>query len=129
MTNLAVAARPLDEAALARLCKGPTPEIRTALHDLATLHLLRRAAQTRGHQLRHALLAEAVVTDLLADEGRDLHAGIAQQLIASHDPALAADIAEHFAAAGQTSDELRWRAFAAYDAEKKYASSEAVIHR
>jgi hypothetical protein len=118
MAGLAVVAGSFDRGALARLCGG-----RSATFALlcGTWHrgLLHRSEETSGVQLRHALLAEAVAGDLLVDERRELHVRIAHLLAAWHGPAMAADIAEHFAAANRPSDELRWRAIAAREAEAK----------
>jgi predicted ATPase len=127
MASLAVAARPLEGAELARLCGRPVREVQAALPDLASRRLLPGSEESSGVQLRHALLAEAVVGDLLVDERRDLHVRIAQLMAALHGPAVAADIAEHFAAANRPREELRWRAIAAREA--KYASREAAVHR
>jgi DNA-binding CsgD family transcriptional regulator len=126
---LAVAARPLDEATVALLCQRTELEARAALRDLLGRQLLRRPDDAGRHQLRHALLGEAISAELLPSERAELHARVADTLAARTDPSLAAQIAAHFAAAGRAADELRWRAVAAHEAETKYASREAAMHR
>jgi DNA-binding CsgD family transcriptional regulator/tetratricopeptide (TPR) repeat protein len=128
LAALAVAARPLDEVTVALLCQRPDREVRVALRELLERRLLRRPDDAGRHQLRHALLGEAISSELLPSERAELHARVADTLAASGDSSLAAQIAEHYGASAQISDELRWRAVAAHEAETKYASREAVIH-
>ena len=79
-----------------------------------------------GCRPRHALLAEAISADLLADERRQLHAGVAEALESLADPALSAEIAGHWAAAGRPDDELRALMVAAESSRRVYAFSEAA---
>ena len=125
---LAVAARPLNEAAVARLCERPNREVRGALRDLLARRLLRRPDPAGRHQLRHALLAEAVSGDLLPGERGELHARVAQMMADWNDPAVAAQIAEHLAAAERPADELHWRVIAGRRADAVFASKEAADH-
>ena len=78
------------------------------------------------HQLRHALLAEAVAGELLPSEQQELHARVAELMGAWNDPSVAAQIAEHYAAAPRPADELRWRVLAGRHADAVYASTEAA---
>jgi DNA-binding CsgD family transcriptional regulator len=123
---LAVAARPLDEASVARVCARPQPDVRDALRDLLARRLLRRPDRTGVHQLRHALLAEAISGELLPGERRELHARVAALLTDRNDPSLAAQIAEHYAGADRAADELRWRVIAGRHADAVYAPNEAA---
>ena len=75
MVALAVAARPLPEAALTRLCRRSEADVRAALRELLAQRLLRQPDQAGRVQLRHALLAEAITADLLASDRRELHLG------------------------------------------------------
>jgi DNA-binding CsgD family transcriptional regulator len=125
---LAVAARPLDEASMALLCQRSDREVREALRDLRAQWLLRRPDAAGRHQLRHALLGEAVGGELLPSERAELHARIADTMVDWHDPSLAAQIAEHFAAAGRPGDELRWRVRAGRHADAVFAAAEAAQH-
>jgi tetratricopeptide (TPR) repeat protein len=128
LVALAVAARALDERALGELCSRPVPLIQDALRELLAARLLRRADAAGRYQLRHALLAEAVDTELLAGERAELHARVAAVLAATDDPAVSAEVAEHFAGAGRRADELRWRVIAARHADSVFASAEAARH-
>jgi DNA-binding CsgD family transcriptional regulator len=123
---LAVAARPLDEATVARLCQRSDQDAREALRDLLAQELLRRPDTAGRHQLRHALLGEAISGELLPSERAELHARVADALAAEHDPSRAAQIAEHLAAAGRPEDELRWRIRAGRCADAVFASAEAA---
>jgi predicted ATPase len=125
---LAVAARPLDEASVARLCQRPDLEVRYALRDLLGRRLLRRPDGAGRHQLRHALLGEAISGELLPSERAELHARIADMLADGHDASLAAQIAAHLAAAGRPADELRWRVIAGRHADAVFAPAEAAQH-
>jgi DNA-binding CsgD family transcriptional regulator len=126
--TLAVATRPLDERALAKLCEQPVEVVQDALRDLLAARLLRRPDTAGRYQLRHALLAETVGTELLAGVRADLHARVADLLAATDDPAVSAEVAEHFAAAGRSVDELRWRVIAARHADSVFAAAEAAAH-
>jgi predicted ATPase len=128
LAALAVASRPLDEPALARLCDQLELDVREALRDLITRQLLRRPDGSGRYQLRHALLAEAISSDLLASERTELHSRIAELMAGWNDPGLAAEIAEHLAAAGRPQEELRWRVLAGRHADTMYASTEAAQH-
>ena len=125
---LAVAARPMPEYALARLCGTDEAAVREALRDLLLARLLRRPDRAGGHQLRHALLAEAINSELLPGERRELHARVAELMAGWPDSGLAAEIAAHFAEAEIPNEELRWRVLAGREAEAVYASKEAAGH-
>jgi DNA-binding CsgD family transcriptional regulator/tetratricopeptide (TPR) repeat protein len=128
LAALAVAARPLDESAIVRLCDRPDHEVRQALRDLRTRRLLRRPDGAGRHQLRHSLLGEAIYGDLLPSERSELHGRVADLMEDWHDPSVAAQIAEHVAAAGRPGDELGWRVRAARYADAVYAFREAAEH-
>ncbi|MGN9910183.1 helix-turn-helix transcriptional regulator [Phytohabitans sp. LJ34] len=104
LSVLAVAGRPVPETVVARVTGMAAADVAAAMHELldAKLALPDRA----GCRTQHALLAEAVAGDLLADERRDTHAGLAAALQALGDPALSAEIAGHWSAAGRPHDEL-----------------------
>jgi DNA-binding CsgD family transcriptional regulator len=128
LAALAVAARPLDEVALAALSARSEPELRRGLRALLDRRLLRRPDPAGRYQLGHALLGEALRADLLPSERQTLHGRVAEQLADWNDPALAAQTAEHFAAAGRPMDELRWRIFAGRQANSVFAAAEAAPH-
>src|SRR5262249_7298463 len=95
LAGLAVAARPLNEATVALVCQRPDVEVRAALRDLLDRQLLCRPDDAGQHQLRHALLGEAISAELLPSERAELHVRVADTLAARNDPRLAAQIAEH----------------------------------
>jgi DNA-binding CsgD family transcriptional regulator len=128
LTALAVAGRGLDEELLLAITGLSLPRLGTAVRDLADARLIDRPPSDGRYQLRHALVGEAIAADLLAGERREQHAVIAQTLIA-HDAADGAgEVAEHWAAAGRMSEELRWRLAAATEAGQVYAHREAATH-
>jgi DNA-binding CsgD family transcriptional regulator/tetratricopeptide (TPR) repeat protein len=128
LDTLAVAAEPLDEQALLKVCGRSGPEVRAALRDLLSRRLLRAPDRAGRHQLRHALLGEAISDDMLPDARRDLHLSLASMMADRDEKALGAQIAEHLAAAGHPGDELRWRVIAAQQADAVPAAAEASAH-
>lgn len=128
LAGLAVAGQPLDEAALIQLTGLPDREVREALRDLLARRLLRKPDAAGRHQLRHALLAEAVSDRLLPSERRELHAQTAGLIAAREDPSAAAAVAEHYEAARQPTEELMWRIRAGRQADAVFAAKEAGQH-
>ena len=134
---LAVARRPMAENLVAQITGLAPRVVASAMRELAEARLLADGDERSdlGCRPRHALLAEAISADLLADERRHLHAGVAQALESLADPALSAEIAGHWAAAGRPHDELRALMVAAESSRRVYAYSEAAdlwlraIHR
>ncbi|HEX6684688.1 MAG TPA: AAA family ATPase [Candidatus Limnocylindrales bacterium] len=125
---LAVASRPISEIMVARVTGMATAEVASAMHELvdARLALPDSDRPELGCRARHALLAEAVVGDMLADERRDVHAAIAAALEAVEDPALSAEIAGHWSAAARPHDELRSLLDAAEHSHRLRAYSQAA---
>ena len=125
VTALAIARRPLDEAAFCALTGRPAGEIVQAVRDLTARRLLQRSDGGEW-QLGHVLLAEAVCSELTAMEQGDWHLRVAKHLASLNDPSLASEVAEHFAAVGVPVEELRWRARAAMRADSVYAPAQAA---
>lgn len=125
---LAVAGRPIPETVVARVTGMAPAAVASATHELidARLALPDSVRPELGCRAQHALLAEAVAGDLLADERRDVHAGIAAALQAMEDPALSAEIAGHWSAAGRPDDELRSLLDAAEHSHRLRAYSQAA---
>jgi len=125
---LAVAGRPMPERLVAQVTGLAPQVVASSMRELAETKLLATddARSELGCRPRHALLAEAISADLLADERRQLHAGVAEALEGLADPALSAEIAGHWAAAGRPEDELRALVVAAEGSRRVYAFSEAV---
>jgi DNA-binding CsgD family transcriptional regulator len=122
---LAIARRPLHEAALCTLTGRPVGEIVRAVRDLSDRRLLQRA-DGGEHQLRHVLLAEAVCGDMTATEQYDWHLRLAKYLASINESSVANEVSEHFAVAGLHAEELRWRARAAKYADSVYAPAQAA---
>jgi DNA-binding CsgD family transcriptional regulator/tetratricopeptide (TPR) repeat protein len=128
LAALAVASRPLAEAALGEVT-GLGPEaVRRGLLELAAARLL--ADQTAGEasRPRHALLAEAVAGALLGGERAALHERVAAVLESAGDEMLAAEAAGHWSAAGQPARELPARVAAGRAAERVFGYADAVVH-
>jgi tetratricopeptide (TPR) repeat protein len=122
---LAIARRPLGEAALCSLTGHPTGEIVHAVRDLSACRLLQRS-EGGDHQLRHVLLAEAACAEMTATEQYDWHLRVANHLASLNESSVADEVAEQFAAAGLHAEELRWRARAAQYADSVYAPAQAA---
>jgi DNA-binding CsgD family transcriptional regulator/tetratricopeptide (TPR) repeat protein len=128
MVALAVAARPIPESALAQLCGIDEAAVRAALRELLMARLLRRPDRAGRHQLRHALLAEAINSELLPGDRQALHARVGKLMAGWSESGLAAEISAHFAEAEIPTEELRWRVLAGREADAVYASREAAGH-
>jgi DNA-binding CsgD family transcriptional regulator len=108
---------------------GLAPEAtRRGLHELAAARLLGEGKADGTYRVRHALLAEAVAGGLLPGELKVLHARCAEALQAAADEALAAEVAGHWAAAGQQERELSARIAAGVAAERVFGYAEAAAH-
>jgi DNA-binding CsgD family transcriptional regulator len=128
LTALATAGRGLDEALLTAITGLPGSRLGIAVRDLADARLIARPCPDGRYRLRHALVGEAVAADMLAGERRKQHAVIAGALIAQAAADGAGEVAEHWAAAGRTSEEIRWRVAAATQAARVYAHREVATH-
>jgi predicted ATPase len=124
---LSVAARPLDDQALAAVSGVSGEVLDDALGELVQTRLV-TSAVTGGHRARHALLAEAVEGDLPPHRRRALHACVADTLAALGEAAPAAEVAAHWAVAQDAAAELRWTVRAAKAAEGVHAFAEAARH-
>src|SRR5262249_26192025 len=94
----------------------------------AAAGLLAEDTSDGGHRPRHALLGEAVAAGLLPGERAVLHKRAARALAAAGDPALAAEVAGHWQAAGRLAEELPARIAAAEAAERVCGCAEAAAH-
>jgi DNA-binding CsgD family transcriptional regulator/tetratricopeptide (TPR) repeat protein len=126
LTALAVAARPLAESDLAASCLCRVDEVRVGLRELLDERLIQRPDERGAYRVRHALLAEAITTDLLPGDRSDVHGRIAQAMAAWSDDQVANEIADHYSAAGRTAPELPWRIRAAGRADAVFAPREAA---
>jgi len=126
LAGLAVAGRPLTEAQLREITGLDTETVREGLRELAAARLLAEDTAGGGHRPRHALLAEAVADGLLPGERAMLHERTAVTL--AGDPALAAEAAGHWQAAGRAAEELPARVAAASAAERVFGYAQAAAH-
>ena len=118
---LGVADRPLRAGQLAEITVlDPVPGLR----ELDEQRLL-APADGPEVRLRHPLVAEAVRQHLVPGEAPEVHRRVATVLAAAPDPP-AAEIAQHWAAAGDDREELRWRIPAARAASARYAVEAAA---
>jgi DNA-binding CsgD family transcriptional regulator len=126
LAGLAVAGRPLTEGQLGEVTGLQVDAVRRGLRELAAARLLAEGAAGGGHRPRHALLAEAVAGGLLAGERAVLHERTARVL--AGDPALAAESAGHWQAAGRPAEELPARIAAGQAAERVFGYAQAAAH-
>ena len=127
LSALAVAGRPLSERFLGEVTGLDADTARAAVRELTAVRLL--ATPTDGGlRPRHALLGEAVAAELLPSERVSLHERVARAQQAAGDDTLAAEAAGHWAAAGQSGEELRARLTAARAAEYVAAYADAAAH-
>ncbi|WP_432877408.1 helix-turn-helix transcriptional regulator [Kribbella sp. CA-245084] len=126
---LAVVGRPVTEALVVEIAAIDGGAVRAALKELAAGRLLVDRTSDGGYRPRHALLAEAVVAELLPGERSELHSRVAEALEGLADTRLAAEVAGHWAAAGRPTEELRARLGAADAAEHMFAYDEVATHK
>ena len=126
LAGLAVAGRSLGEDLLAAVTGLEVEAVRRGLRELAAARLLAEDTTGGGHRPRHALLAEAVAAGLLPGERAVLHERAARAL--AGDPALAAEVAGHWQAAGRPAEELLARVSAAEAAERVFGYDEAAVY-
>ena len=126
LAGLAVAGRPLDEDVLGAVTGLEAGAVRRGLRELAEARLLAQDASDGGHRPRHALLGEAVAAGLLPGERAVLHERAARAL--AGDPALAAEVAGHWQAAGRPAEELPARVAAAEAAKRVCGYAQAAAH-
>lgn len=116
---LGVAERPLTSDIVAAASGLSADEVTEVLHTLAGRHLLADTTDSTV-MLRHPLLAEAIRRRLVPGEAQAQHRHIAQALSLSTTP-VPAEVAGHWAAAGDAEQELRWRLRAAVSAHERFA--------
>ncbi len=126
LAGLAVASRPVAENLLVTVTGLEVEAVRRGLRELAAARLLAEDTSGGGHRPRHALLGEAVAGGLLPGERAVLHERAARAL--AGDPALAAEVAGHWQAAGRPAEELPARVAAAGAAERVFGYAQAAVH-
>lgn len=126
MALLSIAGRRLDEAAIGLACGWTADHTAAVVRELVRRRLV--AVSASGCEIRHALLGEAVLEDMSRAERRALHRGAAESLSRWDDPTIAAEIAEHWAEAGDANAELGWRVRAAQHSDAVAAPVDAAGH-
>jgi len=135
LRTLAVAGREVDDRLLVAATGLPAGQVHAALHDAMDRHLAIAAGDPPLVALRHVLLREAIVAELLAGERRALHAAFATALaehpeLADRSPAGAAgELAHHWAAADRPVEAFAAALAAAGTATEVRAHAEAARHR
>jgi DNA-binding CsgD family transcriptional regulator/tetratricopeptide (TPR) repeat protein len=128
----AAAGRRVNHRLLAEASDLSGPELDDALRDAVAHHVLVQDAET--YAFRHALVREAVLSDLLPGERSKLHVTLAEALTA--DPSLgedtagaaAAEVAHHWWEARRLPEALKSLVEAGRAAEDVYAFAEAHRH-
>src|SRR5829696_3773474 len=117
---------------LAAAADLPEPDLHMALREAVAHHvLMRRDLDTFA--FRHALLAEALASDLLPGEQASFHLALAQALacdptLVSRDGRAAAELCAHWLGAHRLPEALGAALRAAREAEEVYAFAEAGRH-
>jgi DNA-binding NarL/FixJ family response regulator/tetratricopeptide (TPR) repeat protein len=123
----AAAGRDVPYPLLRTVADAPEGELRQALRRAVEDGVL-VGDQTAGtFRFRHALLAEAIYGTLLPGEREDLHARLAAELARSRHQ-VAAELAQHWAAAGRAPEALVASVTAAREAEAVAGLAEALQH-
>jgi tetratricopeptide (TPR) repeat protein len=118
---LGVADRPLRTGQLEQITGlDPVPYLREL-----DQHRLLASADGLEVRLRHPLVADAVRVHLVAGEATEVHRRVALLLAEASDPP-AAEIARHWADAGDPEQELHWRIVAARAASAGFAVKAAA---
>jgi tetratricopeptide (TPR) repeat protein len=129
----AVAGRQVSHRLLAAVAGLDERQLEGALRQAVAHQLLVARAGEGGYRFRHALLWEVVDAGLLPGERARLHAGYAHALakqpeLAGDSPAVAAELAAHWDAAGELVRALPARVQAGLAAERARAFAEAARH-
>jgi DNA-binding CsgD family transcriptional regulator len=129
----AVAGRTVDHELLAAVAELPEDDLNSALREAVESYLLAPDRANAGYWFRHALLREAIYSDLLPGERRNLHLRLARSLgaqpqLAGSNSAGAAELARHWYVAGELPQALAALLSAGTAAEDLYAPGEALRH-
>jgi DNA-binding CsgD family transcriptional regulator len=129
----AVMGRTVDHASLSAVAELSEDDLNGSLREAVKSYLLAHVSSTAAYSFRHALLREAIYSDLLPGERRKLHLRIArtldaQPLLAGAKAAGAAELAHHWYAAGELSAGLAAFISAGTVAEDVCAPGDAWRH-
>jgi DNA-binding CsgD family transcriptional regulator/tetratricopeptide (TPR) repeat protein len=124
---LAVLGRPAPQDQLGALARIDEPRLSTALRTALAAHVIAHRTHDDTFEFRHALVREAVCSDLLPGERTALHRSIAETLAAGG-AGTPAELAFHWDVAGEPAPALEASIRAGLEAEHVYASAEARQH-
>lgn len=120
---VAIIGRGGDEELIGTVTGLPAEELEVALHEAVAHRLL--VVTGDGYDVRHALLREALITDLLPGQRNRLHLGVAEALAGRDVPA---ESARHWYAAGDRPRALAAFVAAAAGAQTTNAWAVALAH-
>ena len=123
----AAAGRDVPYPLLRSVVDVPEGELRQALRRAVDHGVLVGDQAAGSFSFRHALLAEAIYVTLLPGEREELHARLATELARSPHQ-VAAELAQHWAAAGRAPEALVASVAAGREAEAVSGLAEAVQH-
>jgi DNA-binding CsgD family transcriptional regulator len=129
----ATAERAVDERLLRAVADLPDEQFDAALRDALAHQVLVEVHAAGTYSFRHALVREAVYSDLLAGRRRELHAAIAgvltsQPELAAGGVGAAGELAHHWEAAGELSAALEAAVRASAEADAAFAFAESASH-
>jgi DNA-binding CsgD family transcriptional regulator/tetratricopeptide (TPR) repeat protein len=123
----AAAGRDVPYPLLRSVVDAPEGELRQALRGAVDHGVLVGDQAAGTFRFRHALLAEAIYLTLLPGEREELHARLAAEL-ARTPRRVAAELAQHWAAAGRAPEALVASVTAGREAEAVFGLAEALQH-
>jgi DNA-binding CsgD family transcriptional regulator len=117
---------------LAAVCELPEPELQAALREAVAQQVLVQQ-DAESYAFRHALVQEALETELLPGERTSLHLALAEALeadptLAFRDARAAAEVCRHWLGAHRLPEALAAAVRAGREAEQVYAFAEADHH-
>jgi DNA-binding CsgD family transcriptional regulator len=128
----AVAGREIDHSLLEAVVGLEDDELLEAVREAVQSHLLVQSPGVDAYGFRHALLREAVYSDLLLADRRALHLKLARSLARLSDPAdagpVAGELAHHWYAARRLPEALAASIDAGLHAENVHAFGDALVH-
>jgi len=123
-----VVGRRFAHARLAAAFQGAEEELDLALREAVAHHIVLVEERGDAYTFRHALLHEAVYSDVLPGERSRLHARVAKALAGDDSPGSAAELAHHSMESHDLSSALSASVRAAREADELRAPAEVLLH-